>query len=161
MLNLNAPFFTMKLFSYIRVYEIMCLHDYAFTLRKTTTKKATPTEKVYQDHIERIFTKNGVNIIDYGFEEERGLHVHGVCQFTEKDLKTQKKFRIRGWRLHLTPIFDMKGWMTYYSKNKTHYEYRPTQEDLQELADYQSEFREHDDEPVELIIRPGIKSLFI
>lgn len=96
----------------------MKYQDYAFTLRKTTVKKVKPTTKTYADHIDRIFRKNGMAVVDYAFEDEGGLHCHGCVELKDPYIKNQKKLRIRGWRLHLTPIFDMKGWVSYYNKNK-------------------------------------------
>jgi len=114
----------------------MKFQDYAFTLRKTKTRKVTPTEATYKDHIERIFTKNDLIVYDYGFETERGLHVHGVVELKGPFLNNTRRLKFRGWNLHLTPITDMQGWIRYYNKTKSLYinidgdvEYEPTPED--------------------------------
>lgn len=131
----------------------MKFQDYAFTLRKTTIKKVKPTEKTYNDHLERIFKKNGINVYDHGFENEGGLHCHGCVELKDPFIKNQKKLRIRGWRLHLTPIFDMQGWISYYNKHKqvvdnvfnfqyTNGEYEPTDSELQDLSDYNDSIRD-------------------
>lgn len=122
---------------------------FAFTLRKTNVKKTTPTEKIYEAHITRVFIKNGIQVIDYGFENESGLHVHGIVE-SEKNLINAKFLRIRGWRLHITHLTDMMGWLKYYNSNllkekepkahepKAHFE--PDSDDLEELNQYHEEF---------------------
>lgn len=95
----------------------MKYQDFAFTLRKTTVKKKPATADDYIAHIKRIFTNNDLKVYDYGFEPEGGLHCHGAVELKDPYIKVQKKFRIRGWRLHLVPLYDMRGWVSYYNKN--------------------------------------------
>jgi len=111
----------------------MKYQDYAFTLRKTSVRKNPATREAYCDHITRIFSANGLETKDYAFELESGLHVHGVVRaFPLIKEQDYKKFRVRGWRVHIVPIYDMKGWHSYYMKNQ----YVPSEADRDAFNQY-------------------------
>lgn len=90
--------------------------NYAFTLRKTNTKKPI-TGKDYMDHMYKIFDKNGLNVFDFQFEYESGMHVHGCVSVPILFEDQIYKLRVRGWRCHLLPIYDLGGWIAYYNKH--------------------------------------------
>lgn len=96
----------------------MKFQDYAFTLRKVSVKKMKPTTSTYDDHIDKIFTQKGLKVIDYGFEDEGGLHCHGIVELKDQYIYKHTLFRTRGWKIHLVPLYDQRGWIAYYNKNK-------------------------------------------
>lgn len=84
--------------------------SFAFTLRKT---KLPVSKDDYVDRLHKI-EKLGLSISDYVYEDEGGLHVHGVIEIP-KDFNTVR-LRMRGWRIQLDELYDMVGWITYMTK---------------------------------------------
>lgn len=87
---------------------------YAFTLRKTTKNKHA-TEEIYLKRCEEI-NALGCDIMDLVFENEQGLHCHGIID-VPVSFKF-KKLRLRGWNILLRPLTDPEGWKAYISKNQ-------------------------------------------
>lgn len=88
---------------------------YAFTLRKVTN--AQKSNKA--DYITKFekFKKMGIQITDYTFEKNHtntGIHSHGVMQVPKSF--SMKRFRTRGWHIHLDEIKDHAGWLAYITK---------------------------------------------
>lgn len=100
----------------IYIVYIQMFTNYAFTLRKTNIRRR-PTEKDYTDHMYKIFDKNGLNVFDYQFESENGLHVHGCVSVPFLFEDQMYKLRTRGWRCHMVSIYDLSGWISYYNKH--------------------------------------------
>lgn len=90
--------------------------SFAFTLRKTSTKKRQPTQNDYNLHIDKLVISTNSILKEFVFERTGGLHMHGVLEIP----KTTKmyKFRVRGWKLHLKEIWSYDGWVKYMAKER-------------------------------------------
>lgn len=94
--------------------EKVKLIPYAFTLRKTS-KKQEITEALYEYRMQHFPTK--IDLIDYTYEQDAGLHVHGIIDVPIKFNLTRLKRR--GWNILVKPITDRQGWEQYmYKKQK-------------------------------------------
>lgn len=116
----------------------MVLINYAFTLRRTSANKKVSRDD-YIKHMSKIFDDNGLVVFDYEFENERGLHCHGCVSVPIKFEDRLYKLRVRGWRCHMVPIYDLSGWIAYYNKHikkKVSEPYAPTSYDLEEFERY-------------------------
>jgi len=85
---------------------------YGFTLRKTTLTNVT--EEAYRKHMDRlpweIYT-------DVAFEQEAGLHCHGVAYIARA--VDMKRFSFRGWHIHFEELYDPQQWMIYCNKHQS------------------------------------------
>lgn len=112
--------------------------NYAFTLRKTNKKNGVSKDD-YVRHMDKIFKDNGCVVFDYEFEDDCGLHVHGCVSIPVLFEDNLFKLRVRGWRCHMVPIYDLSGWIAYYNKHikrKLYVPYEPTQKDLDDFEAY-------------------------
>lgn len=87
------------------------LKPYGFTLRKT--KLVNVEEDTYRSHMDRLPWEL---YCDVAFETESGLHCHGVCYIPRA--VDMKRFRFRGWKLHLEELYDPQQWMIYCNKHQ-------------------------------------------
>lgn len=92
-------------------------HPYAFTLRKTSKKDGRVTKDMYHKRMGDI-QKLGIEVPDYVFEYEAGLHSHGVMNIPVKF--NLKRLRVRGWNILVNEITDLKGWKRYMSKYQSY-----------------------------------------
>lgn len=90
--------------------------SYAFTLRKTSTKKGQPTQQDYQVHIDNLCLTTKSLKKEVVFERTGGLHMHGVLEIPKT--VNMYKFRVRGWKMHLEEIWDFDGWKRYMAKEQ-------------------------------------------
>lgn len=90
--------------------------SWAFTLRKTSTKKGQPTQENYHDHIIKLIADTPVSQTKWCFERKGGLHMHGVLVIPRG--YNMLKFRVRGWKIHLEEIYDLIGWHAYMAKEQ-------------------------------------------
>jgi len=90
--------------------------SWAFTLRKTTTKRGVPTEEDYHNHLAKISRSTTCFVREYVFEQTKGLHMHGVLEMHRT--VNMKYFRVRGWKLHLERIWNLDGWQRYIMKEQ-------------------------------------------
>lgn len=90
--------------------------SYAFTLRKTSTKKGQPTQEDYQVHIDTLCLTTKSYKKEVVFERTGGLHMHGILEVPKRCF--MNKFRIRGWKMHLEEIYDYDGWKRYMAKEQ-------------------------------------------
>jgi len=89
---------------------------FAFTLRRTNLKNGMPTQEDYQVHVENLIRSTDVKVTNYVYERTGGLHMHGIFQIPKKF--NLKRFRIRGWKMHLEEIYDYDGWKRYMAKEQ-------------------------------------------
>lgn len=90
---------------------------FSFTLRKSTNV-AKSTEKDYMYKFDK-FKDMGIELTNYVFEKNHanaGIHMHGTVSVPKKF--NMKRFRTRGWHMHLTEIYDKGGWDQYCSKEQ-------------------------------------------
>jgi len=92
----------------------MATINYAFTLRRTSSP-ADVTENIYREHIIKMLGK-GLIIDSYVFERKNGLHVHGIINVPSN--YNLQRLRVRGWKLHLDPIYNYTGWSKYIAKEQ-------------------------------------------
>lgn len=118
------------------------LTSWAFTLRKTSTKKVQPTQADYHYHINNLCLATKSHITDSVFERTGGLHMHGTIEVPNK--VQMYKFRVRGWRLHLEQLWDRVGWQSYMAKEQV-------------LKDYEDELSEQE-HPVHRLRRSLFKT---
>lgn len=85
---------------------------YGFTLRKVSNTAQT-TIATYEDRLAKI-RANGIEVRSHSYEYEHGLHCHGIF-VVPKSYKLER-FRVRGWKMHLTEIYDELGWNIYMMK---------------------------------------------
>ena len=90
--------------------------SWAFTLRKTSTKKGNPTQGDYDDHIIKLIANTEVSQTKWCFERKGGLHMHGILEIPR--FFNMKRFRVRGWKMHLEEIYDLIGWHAYMAKEQ-------------------------------------------
>jgi len=90
--------------------------SWAFTLRKTSTKKGQPTQGDYDDHIIKLIANTPVSQTKWCFERKGGLHMHGILEIPRG--YNMLKFRVRGWKIHLEEIYDLIGWHAYMAKEQ-------------------------------------------
>lgn len=90
--------------------------QWSFTLRRTNLKMGLPTEEVYNVHIENRLRNTDVKLEEHVFEQTGGLHMHGILSIPK--WFNMKKFRIRGWKMHLEEIWDVNGWRAYMAKEQ-------------------------------------------
>lgn len=92
------------------------LKSYGYTVRRTKDP-ANVDEAMYMTHIERLGRLPGVVVEGRPiFERKAGLHCHGVIVIPKAlDLK---RFRFRGWHIHLEEIYDPQGWYQYLTKEQ-------------------------------------------
>jgi len=86
---------------------------YAITMRKTKF----PDKVKEVDYINRInyFTSTlGVDFKKIVFEKTSGLHMHGIILIPRNLSLT--RFRVRGWSIKLEEIYDVEGWLRYYTR---------------------------------------------
>lgn len=96
----------------LRTYDRL---PYAFTLRKTS-KSTIINENHYIGHMQALSERLDIRFIDYVFEQEAGLHVHGIVELPYKFYF--KKLRIRGWNILVKPITNEYGWINYMRKKQ-------------------------------------------
>lgn len=87
--------------------------EYAFTLRKCKSPSKM-TEELLLEHLEKMCNKTSSSLIDYVFEKEGGLHMHGIIQVPKKE--GLYHFRCRGWHMHLEELYNEAGWRYYMMK---------------------------------------------
>lgn len=92
------------------------MYTYAFTLRKNSH----PVWIVdYDQHITKLKEKYKDIEIDYHFEPEHGLHIHGM-------IRSPKTMHIRqihpgvGWNLDFGRVRSELAWTIYTSKHRGH-----------------------------------------
>jgi len=87
--------------------------SYGFTLRRTTNPGAVDIYD-YKKHLERLPWHSYSNVV---YEYKSGLHAHGVAVILRAtDLK---RFRFRGWHLHLVELWDPQQWDLYLNKDQS------------------------------------------
>lgn len=112
---------------------------YAFTLRKTKIQKTKKTRftdeeltEIYESRIHE-FTKSGLKVGKFTYEQKAGLHVHGVIDIPKTF--NLVKLKRRGWSILLKEIFDEEGWDRYMSKDQNK-DYKPNDEDLKDYQEW-------------------------
>lgn len=91
------------------------IRSYGFTLRRTKNPTSVCRQD-YDSHIERLCKLPGVTLHDYVFETEGGLHSHGIFIIP---VKTDfKRFRFRGWHIHLSELNEGHLWDLYLNKHQ-------------------------------------------
>lgn len=87
------------------------LKAFGFTLKKT--KLINVTEDTYRSHMQRLPWDL---YCDVAFEQESGLHCHGVAYVSRA--VDMKRFRFRGWHIKLEELYDPQQWMIYCNKHQ-------------------------------------------
>jgi len=88
---------------------------YAYTLRKAKDNaKATRAE--YFNHISIRLEPVGFDNRFIEFEEDNGLHCHGIA-LLPSDFNF-KRLRVRGWSIKVEELYDPLGWVHYCRKDK-------------------------------------------
>lgn len=104
--------------------------SYAFTLRKTSTKRGQPTQEDYKSHVTKLCRPTDSMVREYVFEKTGGLHMHGILEIPKS--VHMYRFRVRGWKLHLEEIWSLKGWKEYMSKEQNIAYHEDEESELQE-----------------------------
>lgn len=118
------------------------MYTYAFTLRRN----ANPVWIVhYDDHMTKLKDKYKDIEIDYHFEPEHGLHIHGMIR-SPKTIHIRQIHPGAGWNLDFGRVRSELAWTIYTSKHRSHEttlindEYRL----YNEYVDYQRTLADHD-----------------
>lgn len=121
---------------------------FAITIRRTAKNKPID-EALYTAFVSYLEERLGCEFQYLSFEKEAGLHLHAVVNVPK--IIPLKRFRVRGWHVHMVEIHNEEGWLRYIRKYNN-VDPLPLPEDFESY----SEEGEHIEIPKRKLFSPNI-----